>query len=208
MKPFFKRFSVYVILVIGFIAVGYDSLSQADENGTIPASTPAPGFEPKAPHGGLLVDAGDDFAHVELVFDSIRGTLSAYILDGEAEEVVPLKQTTILVRLAKPVRTLKLKADISPLSGEKPGATSSYTLTDPSWKGLSQLRGALVSVDFNGRVFKNLAFQFPPEKGIGGFMKFDFKKGLAYGAVTGRSVLFFLSGQYFRTGLSKIICSG
>jgi len=123
-----------------------------------------PGFKPQAPHGGLLLDAGDDFAHVEMVFDSSEGTLTAYILDGEAEEAVPLKQPTILVRLTKPARTLKLRAVVSPLNGEKPGATSSYALTDPSLKGLTQLKGALVSVNINGSVFKNLAFQFPAEK--------------------------------------------
>ncbi len=163
MKPFFWKFLFYAALVAGFIAV-YPSPSRADEGGTIPSSTPSAGFEPKAPHGGLLVDAGDDFAHIELVFDSTSGNLSAYILDGEAEEVVPLKQPTILVRLVKPARTLKLKAVVSPLNGEKPGATSSYTLTDPSLKGLSQLQGALVSVNINGNVFKNLAFQLPANK--------------------------------------------
>ncbi len=164
MKPFHFVFVACAVFIIGLIAGGYNSFSQADEGGTIPSSTPNSGFEPKAPHGGLLVDAGDDFAHVELVFDSVQGSLSAYILDGEAEEVVPLKQTVILVRLAKPSRTLKLKAVVSPLNGEKLGETSSYALTDPSLKGLPQIQGVLVSVNFNGRVFKNLAFQFPPKK--------------------------------------------
>jgi hypothetical protein len=163
MKPLRWGFGVYTLLVIGFI-VGGISLSQADEGGTHPSSTTKPGFEPKAPHEGLLVDVGDDFAHVELVFDSVQGTLSAYVLDGEAEEVVPLKQSTILVRLMKPARTLKLKAVVSPLNGEKLGATSSYALTDLSLKDLSHLQGVLLSVDFNGQVFKNLTFQFPSKK--------------------------------------------
>ncbi|HUO58805.1 MAG TPA: hypothetical protein VMV05_11575 [bacterium] len=164
MKPYRCAFWVFAVFVIGFIAGGYNSFSQAGEGGAVPSPTPKAGFEPQAPHGGLLVDAGDDFAHVELVYDSAQGTLSAYILDGEAEEVVPLKQPAILVRLVKPFRILKLKAVVSPLSGEKLGETSSYALTDPSLKGLSQLQGALVSVNINGNVFKNLAFQIPPKK--------------------------------------------
>ena len=164
MRPLRYVIWVFAVVVIGFIAGGYNSFSQADEGGAIPSPTPKTGFEPQAPHGGLLVDAGDDFAHIELVFDSTTGNLSAYILDGEAEEVVPLKQPTILVRLVNPVRTLKLKAVVNPLNGEKLGATSSYFLTDPSLKGLSQIKGVLVSVNFNGRAFKNLAFQIPPRK--------------------------------------------
>ena len=155
---------VSTILVISLIAGSYNNPSQADQGGTVPSSTPQPGFEPEAPHGGLLLDAGDDFAHVELVFDPAMGTLSAYILDGEAEEAVPMKQSTILVRLTQPTKALKLKALVSPLVGEKPGGTSSYSLTSPALKGLAQLKGVLVKIDINGQVFKNLAFQFPVKK--------------------------------------------
>ena len=147
-----------------FIIVAARSYGDPTDGNRQATESVKPGFEPKAPHGGLLIDAGDDFAHVEMVFDPAQGSLSAYILDGEAEEVVPIKQPSILVRLVKPARTLKLKADVSRLSGEKPGATSSYTLTDLSLKGLSQLQGALVSVNINGNVFKNLAFQLPAKK--------------------------------------------
>lgn len=164
MKPFRLGFGIFAVLVIGFIAGSTNSPSQADEGGTTSSSTPQPGFEPEAPHGGLLLDAGDDFAHVELVFDSTTGTLSAYILDGEAEEAVPMKQTTILVSLTQPAKTLKLKALVSPLVGEKPGGTSSYSLTSPALRGLTQVKGVLVKIDINGQVFKNLAFQFPVKR--------------------------------------------
>ncbi len=162
MRLWALAFLAWIFLFTGPAVRGYAD-SPADAK--TPVAEPAqPGFKPKAPHGGLLLDAGDDFAHIEMVFDASEGSLTAYLLDGEAEEVVPLKQPAILVRLTRPARTLKLKAVVSPLSGEKPGATSSYALTDPSLKGLSRLKGALVSVDINGRVFKNLSFQFPPEK--------------------------------------------
>ena len=129
---------------------------------------PAParaGFEPQAPPGGVLVPVGDDFAHVELVLDPKEGSLSAYILDGEAEEVVPLKQPVLLVRLAGFPKTFKLKAVVSPLSGEKPGETSSYTLTDPALKGIGPLSGVLVWININGNVFRDLPFQFPAKNG-------------------------------------------
>jgi hypothetical protein len=155
-------FLAWIFLVAGPALQGYGDPPIGEK---APATESAqPGFKPKAPHGGLLLDAGDDFAHVEMVFDSVEGSLTAYILDGEAEEAVPLKQPSILVRLTKPARTLKLRAVVSPLNGEKPGATSSYALADPSLKGLTQLKGVLVSVNINGSVFKNLAFQFPAEK--------------------------------------------
>ena len=36
--------------------------------------------------GGTLVELGNEFAHVELVLDSNAGSLTAYVLDGEAQE--------------------------------------------------------------------------------------------------------------------------
>jgi hypothetical protein len=41
--------------------------------------------EHTAPHGGSLVEFGEEFAHIELVLDSATGVLTAYVLDGEAE---------------------------------------------------------------------------------------------------------------------------
>jgi hypothetical protein len=160
------RFSrVVLAFVLAGLTLGWGGWGCRSEKPSIGKISDAkPGFEPKAPHGGVLVEAGEDFAHVEIVFDPATGTLSAYILDGEAEEVVPLKQPSISVRFTRPALRLKLKAVASPLSGEKPGETSEYSVTDASLKGLFQFVGMLESVDFNGPVFKNLPFQYPPKK--------------------------------------------
>jgi hypothetical protein len=160
-----RRFSIFSLIfgaLLGGLVVSYNNKAQANESGNSSTSTSKPGFEPTAPHGGVLVTAGDDFAHVEMVFDSKSGTLTAYILDGEAEEVVPLKQPILVVRLMNPAKTLKLKAVISPLSGEKSGETSSYAVTDPSLKGTIHIQGVLVWININGQIFRDLAFQFPP----------------------------------------------
>jgi hypothetical protein len=44
-----------------------------------PATTAT--HEHKAPHGGLLVEVGEEFAYIELVLDRTSGTLTAYMLD-------------------------------------------------------------------------------------------------------------------------------
>jgi hypothetical protein len=154
MKLFGFRFLGYTVFAAGLILGAM----------TVLISKAHAGFEPEAPHGGYLVTVGDDFAHVEMVLDSATGTLSAYILDGEAEEVVPLKQPTLVVRLKEPAKTIRLKAVANPLNGEKPGATSSYSLTDPSLKGLTELKGLLVWLNINGQIYRNLPFQYPPQK--------------------------------------------
>lgn len=52
-----------------------------------------------APHDGTLVLVGDHFAHLEFVIDAKKGKLTAYVLDGEAEKSIRIKQPEIEVEL-------------------------------------------------------------------------------------------------------------
>ncbi|MSR56455.1 MAG: hypothetical protein EXS05_02135 [Planctomycetaceae bacterium] len=49
----------------------------------------------KGPHGGALVAIGDDVAHLEVVLDAETGKVTAYILDGEAANPVPIKAKSL-----------------------------------------------------------------------------------------------------------------
>src|SRR4051812_8065508 len=49
----------------------------------------------KGPHGGALVAIGQDDAHLEIVLDAETGTLTAYVLDGEAEKAISIKQKNL-----------------------------------------------------------------------------------------------------------------
>jgi hypothetical protein len=45
----------------------------------------------KAPHGGTLLEVGEDAAHVEVVHDEKAGKVTLYILDKEAKNGVAIK---------------------------------------------------------------------------------------------------------------------
>ncbi len=49
----------------------------------------------KGPHGGALVAIGEDDAHLEIVLDAETGTVTAYVLDGQAEKPLPIKQKNL-----------------------------------------------------------------------------------------------------------------
>ena len=123
------------------------------------------GHEHKPPHGGTLVEFGEEFAHLELVLDAKEGKLSGYTLDGEAENPVRVKQSEIvlLIKLpgaAEPAK-VTLNAFASVLSGEKEGDTSQFEGQADALKG-SKLFDALVSViSIKGKEFKNVKFNFP-----------------------------------------------
>lgn len=125
--------------------------------------------EHHAPHKGALVVLGEEFAHVEMVLDEAAGKLTAYVLDGEAENPVRLKQPELVIKATLPgkdgakgeVLTLALKAQASALTGETIGDASEFSVQDDKLKGIKSFDGELTAIDARGQAFKNVAFNFP-----------------------------------------------
>ncbi len=117
------------------------------------------------PHQGVLIVLGEEFAHLELVLDGTGGTLSAYSLDGEAENAVPLVQPEIVFKITPkngaPAFDLALKAVENPLTGETPGNTSEFRAQTDQLKSLTKFFGAISAVNTKGQDFKNVSFDFP-----------------------------------------------
>ena len=128
-----------------------------------PPPIPAPEHEHHAPHGGTLVELGNEFAHVELVRDADAGSLTAYVLDGEAEESVRVKQPllTLVIRNTPngAIEHLELAARADVLTGETVGDTSEFSVTSPSLRGRSALKGSIDDITVKGEDFRNVPFQ-------------------------------------------------
>lgn len=121
--------------------------------------------EHHAPHGGTLVEIGEEFAHIELVEDDATGKLTAYALDGEAENAVRLKQKSIVLEILPAADqtsvTAELLAVANPLTGETEGDTSEYASSDAKLKSLKQFSGTIRELEIRGGKFKNVPFSFP-----------------------------------------------
>jgi hypothetical protein len=122
------------------------------------------GHEHAAPHGGTLVELGEEFAHVELVLDSSTGTLTAYALDGEAERAVRLAQPAIEVSFVTPGRSrtqVTLSGVSNPLTGETDADTSQFRAMVPALKGVTEFEGAIKAVAVRGQRFQDVSFRYP-----------------------------------------------
>ncbi len=112
-----------------------------------------------APHGGALVELGEELAHVELLRARPEGRVTAWILDGEAERGVPIAQAEIVIALrvpgAAPVK-LTLRAVENALSGERVGATSQFTASHPRLTHPGALDGEIERLEVKGRVFEHV----------------------------------------------------
>lgn len=122
--------------------------------------------EHKAPHSGVLVECGEEFAHIELLNDPESGKITAYVLDGEAENPVRLPQVSIKLKITAGGKhfILALKAVANPLTGETVGDTSQFSAVSEKLKGATGFSGAVLLVKINGETFRGLEFNHPEVK--------------------------------------------
>ena len=116
-----------------------------------------------APHGGTLIELGEHAFNVELVRDVATGKLTAYLLDGHAENFVrvsaPSFEITATVAGAK--QTLTLVAVANAATGEKVGATSQFEATADWLKTTAGFNGVITALTIRDNAFKGVAFTFP-----------------------------------------------
>jgi hypothetical protein len=125
----------------------------------------------KGPRDGALVALGDEDAHIEFVLDADSGTLKAYVLDGDADEAVAIKQASLqlAVTLTKGADAddkggLPEDAVIVMLSAVSPaddGTTSEFAGQSDTLKGAQKFAANLTAVTVGGKSFKNVAFKYP-----------------------------------------------
>ena len=108
------------------------------------------------------MELGDEFAHVELVLDPSDGSLTAYFLDGEAEESVRLKQPSLKLSInaqgSRPAQVVELAAQANILTGETVGDSSEFSVTTPSLIGMRSLSGNLGEIVVKGVDFLDVRF--------------------------------------------------
>ncbi len=161
-----KRLILLLLAVLAF------SGCQSSPTETKPTASPSPspsaqatktesGHEHSAPHGGTLVELGEEFAHLEIVLDASTGKLTAYALDGEAEKAVRLKQPEIEITVANSATVVKLGGVANNLTGETTSDTSEFAGQSDALKGANSFEGVIRAVTIKGQPFKGVAFNFP-----------------------------------------------
>ena len=114
----------------------------APEADDLPAMTDAPpvldphaghdhGAHPtEGPHGGGLIELGDEEYHGELIHDEAAGTITVYLLNDHADEAVPIEATevSIFVKLDGAPETYVLTA--VPQGDDPAGQSSRFVSGD------------------------------------------------------------------------------
>lgn len=121
------------------------------------------GHSHTAPHGGKLVELGDHAYNLELVRDSAAGKLTAYVLDGHAENFIRIEAPSIAViaTVGGQQQTLLLRAVANPATGETVGATSQLEAQADWLKGTAAIEGVIKTLPIRGTTFSDVKFKLP-----------------------------------------------
>ena len=126
------------------------------------SSTSAPHVH-SAPHDGTLVEIGDHAYQLELVRDSTAGTLTAYVLDGHAENFVRIAAPSFAL-IAMPggqYTPLTLRAVANPSTGETIGDTSQFEAQADWLKTTRSFDAVLTFLKIRNATFLSVEFNFP-----------------------------------------------
>ena len=122
----------------------------------------------KAPHGGTLVVLGAEAAHLEFVIDRDAGTLTCYVLDGEAENPVRLAQDSVRITITWNDQqegvgsVFALMPVASELTGERAGDSSEFRVKDRDIaRRPGRFKVKIEKVEVTGQTFTGVEFAFP-----------------------------------------------
>ncbi|HEY3999927.1 MAG TPA: hypothetical protein VGO93_13720 [Candidatus Xenobia bacterium] len=122
--------------------------------------------EHKPPHGGTLIELGEEFAHIEMTVDPASGHVTAYVLDGEAEQPVTVAQSTLVIHFASlHAPDLVLQAVPNVLTGETVGHTSQFDGELPLLKTTPTFDAELKEILARGTQFRAVRFNYPHGNG-------------------------------------------
>lgn len=125
-----------------------------------PSGASSGGHVHTAPHGGLLVEVGDHAYNVELVRDAAAGKLTAYVLDGHAENFVRLALPSfdLVAITGGEKKSLTLRAVANAATGETVGNTSQFEAQADWLKKSGEFPGTITTLEIKGTTFRDIAF--------------------------------------------------
>ncbi len=114
------------------------------------------GHPSEGPHGGALIELGNEEYHVELVHDEQAGTVTIYILDAAAKAPVAIAASDVALNLKHEGQGKQFKLGASPNQGDPQGKSSRFVSSDKELaEELDHEHGdAQLVVTVNGKQFR------------------------------------------------------
>lgn len=110
----------------------------------------------KGPHGGQLIELGNEEYHAELLHDEQAGTVTVHLLDGAAKQPVTSAAPEIIINLKDQGQGKQFKLAAAPLPTETAGQSSKFASSDKQLAELLDAAGAdaQLVVEIGGKQFR------------------------------------------------------
>ena len=107
------------------------------------------------PHGGLLIELGDEEYHAELLHDEQTHTVTIYVLDAKAAETVPVSAPEVVIQLDVKGKPQRFALAAVHLDQEKPSQAVCFEAADEELSHALDEQGAkgTLAIDINGQEF-------------------------------------------------------
>lgn len=115
-----------------------------------------------APHGGVLIELGEHEANLELLRDAGAGRLTAYVLDGHAENFLRIASAgfAMTAKVGGRDEVLAFKPVANPATGEKVGDTSQYEAQADWLKTTGTFEGVITELAVRTKTYQNVKVRF------------------------------------------------
>ena len=125
-------------LLAGAGLVGCESQNPKNAEGPVEMSEAPPAAPPsghhehpsEGPHHGALIELGNEEYHAELLHDEDEGTVTVYILDGSANNAVPIEAQEVTINLKHDGRGEQFKLAAAPMEDDPEGKSSRFVSND------------------------------------------------------------------------------
>lgn len=109
----------------------------------------------KGPHGGALVELGNEEYHAEMVHDEKAGKVTVFLLDSAGKQAVPISARDLTVNIRRSGKPAQYRLKAAPLEGEEQGKCSAFASSDKELLEHLDAEGveARLRVSINGKSY-------------------------------------------------------
>lgn len=133
-----QKIVALALLTLGLAGCGEKPSDRQALSGTAETAAPPATIESghehahasEGPHGGGLIELGNEEYHAELVHDDAAGTVTVYILDSAAKSAVPIDATEVTINLKHDGRGEQFKIASRAERGDPAGMSSRFVSSE------------------------------------------------------------------------------
>ena len=154
-----KVYSVLPLTLCALLALGLTGCGGPSTDKAASTRAPEAGHDEHAtegPHGGSLIELGNEEYHAEVVHDEQAKTVTVYILDSAAKASVPIEATEVTINLKHEGRGEQFKLAASADQGDGQGKSSRFISSDAELVGDLDREGAEaeLALTINGKPYR------------------------------------------------------